>query len=91
VIAFAAHAYFGPTMMPYYNGWWYFFPFGFIFFFIIVFFVSRLLFLPWGWGRRGGYWYGYGDPKDIIKRRYARGEITKDQFDQMMRDLDQHA
>jgi putative membrane protein len=26
-------------------------------------------------------------PFDIAKRRYARGEITKDQFDQMRRDL----
>jgi putative membrane protein len=26
-------------------------------------------------------------PVDIAKRRYARGEITKDQFDQMRRDL----
>ena len=26
-------------------------------------------------------------PLDILKRRYARGEITKQQFDEMKRDL----
>lgn len=26
-------------------------------------------------------------PVDILKRRYARGEITKDEFDRMKRDL----
>ena len=68
-----------------------FFPFGFIFFFFIVFFVFRFLF--WGWGGWGRYrWYGYyrGEPAEIVKERYARGEITKEQFEQMMRDLEQH-
>jgi len=67
-----------------------FFPFGFIFFFFIVFFVFRLF---WGWGGWGRYrWYGYyrGEPAEIVKERYARGEITKEQFEQMMRDLEQH-
>lgn len=48
----------------------------------------------WGWGWRGGYsrgyWRGqgyYGGATEILRQRYAKGEITKDQFDQMMRDL----
>ena len=71
-------------------GWWFLFPFGIFFLFIVLFFVSRLIFWPmgWGWGRR--YWYGYGDAREIIRQRYARGEITKEQFDQMNRDLEQH-
>jgi len=74
----------------YYPFPFFFFPFGFIFFFVI-FFVVRGLF--WGWGWRGGYsrgyWrgHGYGDATEILRQRYARGEINKDQFDQMMRDL----
>jgi len=28
------------------------------------------------------------DPLDILNERYARGELTRDQFEQMKRDLD---
>ena len=94
--AIAARGYFGPMVT--YSGYpffgWFFFPIGFIFFFIFIFFVFRLVF--WGlggWGWRRGYYrygYGYGDAREILRQRYARGEITKDQFDQMMRDLEQH-
>jgi putative membrane protein len=83
----------GPMMT--YNGypvfgWWFFFPFGFFFIFFILFFVGRFIFWPWGWGWRRRYWYGYGDAHEILRQRYARGEITKEQFDQMTRDLEQH-
>lgn len=98
IIAFAAvlfvHAYpytpvAGSYGYPFY-GWWVF-PFGFIFFIIFIFFIARLAFWGWGggWGRR--YYYRYGDAKDILRQRYARGEISKDQFEQMTRDLDQHS
>ncbi len=70
-------------------GWW-FFPFGIFFFLIFIFFIARLVFWPWGWRRRYGYGYHYGDPHEILRQRYARGEITKEQFDQMTRDLEQH-
>jgi len=64
-------------------------------FFFVIFFVVRSLFwgLGWGWGWRGGYsrsyWrgQGYGSATEILRQRYAKGEINKDQFDQMMRDL----
>ena len=83
-------------MMPYYGfpgfSGWFFFPFGFFSIFFILFLVSRLVFWPWGrgWGLRHGYGYHYGDANEILRQRYARGEITKEQFDQMMRDLEQH-
>jgi putative membrane protein len=97
VIAFfAVIAYRGYPTMPMTGpgypdfGWWFFFPFGIFFFLIILFFVSRMIFWPMGWGYRRRYWYGYGDANEILRQRYARGEITKEQFDQMKRDLEQH-
>jgi uncharacterized membrane protein len=77
-------------MMPYFGGW-YFFPFGFFFFFFIIFGVGRLIFWPWGWGwRRNWYYHQHDEAADILRQRYARGEITKDQFTAMMKDLEQH-
>jgi len=83
-----AGAYYGYPLF----GWWFFFPFGIFFLFIVLLFVSRLIFLPMGWGWRRRYWYGYGygDAHEILRQRYARGEITKEQFEQMKKDLEQH-
>ena len=87
----------GTITAPYYGypyyGWWFFFPFGFFFLVILIFAVIRLIFWPWGWGGRGrrGYWYRYGDAREILRQRYARGELTKEQYEQMMRDLEQHS
>ncbi len=89
MLAATARTYFYPTMMPYYGGW-FFFPFGFLFFFLIIFGLGRLLFWPWAWGWRRGYWYHHDEAGEILRARYARGEITKEQFDQMIRDLEQH-
>ena len=98
VVAFfailAIHGYPSAPAGMYYGypfiGWWFFFPFGIFFLFIVLFFVSRLIFWPMGWGWRRRYWYGYGDANEILRQRYARGEITKDQFEQIKRDLEQH-
>ena len=89
------HGYFFPSDTVYYGrpwfGWW-FFPFGFFFLFIFLFFFFRVAFWGWGGGWRRRYWYGYGygDAREILRQRYARGEISKEQFDQMRRDLEQH-
>ena len=73
----------------------FFFPFGIILFVLLIFFVFRLAFWPWRRGYYGyyghhGHWRGWDDANEILRQRYARGEITKDQFEQMQRDLEQH-
>jgi putative membrane protein len=91
---------FRPVTIAYYPYGFGFFPFGlfFGFFWIFaIFWFIRWLFWPrrWGYGWGSGY-YGrrYWGNEDrayyILRERYARGEITKEQFDQMMRDLEQH-
>jgi putative membrane protein len=73
---------------------YYWFPFGGFFFAIfwlfIIFGLGRWLFWGGRWGYhypRRYYWRRYDSAFDILRERYARGEITKDQYDQMMRDL----
>jgi len=68
----------------------FFFPFGFVFFLFFLFFIFGW-FRWWGWGGWRGYpmTWGYHDSAaEILRRRYAHGEISKDQFDQMMRDIE---
>ena len=71
-----------------------FYPFGFFrgfIFFFLFFGAFRWFFWGWGWRRGYGYYGGHDDRAHrILRERYARGEITKEQLDQMMRDLDQH-
>lgn len=79
----------GPNMVypgPYMG--WFFWPFGAFFILFVIFIAFRWLWFPWGRGYYGGRWQRFGAPEEILRRRYARGEITKDQFDQTMRDLD---
>lgn len=63
------------------------FPFGWlggIFLILIVFWIARWIFWPWG---RGWYRYEHRSAESILKERYARGDINKEQFQQMMQDL----
>lgn len=81
-----------PTAPAYAQGaylwWWFPFPWLFVVPAFLLFFVLRwLLWGGWGWGW-GRYRWGYGDPAvEILRERFARGEITKEQYDSMMRDL----
>lgn len=78
---------------PYYGGFgWPFFGFGWIFIplvFILIFFGFRWFF--WGgctWGRGWGYYRQHYDPAlQTLRERYARGDINKEQFDDMSRKL----
>ena len=72
-----------------------FFPFHFgllgtIFLIFIIFMVARLWFWPWRRYNPNSYSRDRGDAREILRERYAKGEITKEQFEQMMRDLKAH-
>jgi putative membrane protein len=80
---FSSHFFF-----PFHFGW-----LGTIFLIFIVILIARWFFGPWRGGRRGYYSYPQEQTPgatSIVKERYAKGEITKEQFDQMMRDMRQH-
>ncbi len=76
----------------------FFFPFHFgglgaILLIFIVVLIARWFFWPWRGGRMGGEGY-YSSPHQqrqdaasIVRERYAKGEITREQFEQMMGDL----
>src|ERR1044071_5312200 len=81
-ISIALSFYFSPRFggyFPFHFGW-----LGGIFLLFIIFWVARWFFWPW----RGG-WHRYEstNAESILKERYAKGEITKEQFDQMMHDI----
>jgi len=41
-----------------------------------------------GWGFKGMWGMHYGSRElEIVRERYARGEITREQFEQMLKDL----
>jgi putative membrane protein len=69
--------------------WWW--PgMGFMWIFPLLFLIVMIVFLfrgPW-WGGRG---HDQGDrretPREILDRRYAGGEITKEQYEEMKRTL----
>ncbi len=78
----------GPYLFP----WWGFF--GIFFLLWIAFFAVRVAFWTTrGGGGGGGYRraYGEGGPHQgawqIARQRYARGEITREQYQQIMNDL----
>lgn len=71
--------------------WHWYFPFFFFFMFLLICFMFR------GWRRRNyscGWsgWSGHRDynkteAKEILKKRYAKGDISKEEFDNMMSEI----
>jgi len=61
---------------------------GWIFWLAILIIAAWLIYRIVTDGRlRRGEGSSFETPLDIVKKRYARGEITKEQFEQMKKDL----
>jgi putative membrane protein len=85
--AIGASLYFGVGPAQGY-GWWPWAPFGWFFLiplFFVGFFAVRFFF--WGWWGGGGRYYGGDSATQVLRERFARGEITKEQLEQMRKDL----
>lgn len=54
-----------------------------VFLLILTLIIARIL------KQHGGRWlqHQYRDPLDIARERYAKGEITKEQYDELQKDL----
>ncbi len=73
------------------NGWWG--PFSGMWIFPLIFFIVALLFIF----RRGttpvcgGHHPGKSEPtaREILDRRYARGDLSREDYQQMKKDLEQ--
>lgn len=78
-------------MMGYYGGWgWMGAIMGGVF--MLLFWAALIIFIIWlirslAQSSRSSSPPPTQSPLDIAKARYARGEITKEQFDQLKRDL----
>jgi putative membrane protein len=75
----------------FWSEWWIIFPiFGFI---TMIFFTIMMIRRMSYWGYRRGYWWegrGQRDSDsalDILNKRYAQGEISKQEYDQIREDL----
>lgn len=65
-------------------GWW--MVFGGVW--MLLFWAAIIWLVVWGVSRLSGDRARQGDtPLDIARRRYARGEITREQFEQLKHDL----
>jgi putative membrane protein len=83
-----------PPYAPWFGPWFIFPVMGLV---LMVAFLF-LVFGPRGpFAHMGGWGSGHGRsdpgppgerPLEILKRRYARGEITREQFEQMRRDIE---
>jgi len=83
--------FFAPHIFPFFG--FPFFGLGFVILGLLIVSLSLrfAFFRPW---RRGTYysgrWFNYDPAMDSLRQRYARGEITREQFDQMASDLEKH-
>lgn len=56
---------------------------------IFVFIVAIVAAVKWLWGQKTPIVLGSGESAlDILKKRYARGEIAKEEFERIKRDIE---
>jgi putative membrane protein len=68
------------------HGWFWLWPLAPLFWFLVFFLFFRLFF--WR-GRRGPWAYRGRDARAILAERYARGEITYDEYRERLGHLEQ--
>jgi putative membrane protein len=68
------------------HGWFWLWPLVPLFWFLVFFLFIRLFF--WR-GRRGPWGYRGPDARAILAERYARGEITHDEYRERLGHLEQ--
>ncbi|MDE1871478.1 MAG: hypothetical protein KGI06_04550 [Candidatus Micrarchaeota archaeon] len=85
VFFFAARS--NPSFSAFSFGWsWAWNIFWLLLFVWIIWCMVRWMF---GWRWYGGrHWHGHGHAKSIARRRYARGEISRKQYHEIIKDLD---
>jgi uncharacterized membrane protein len=71
--------------------WYWHLPFFFFIMILLMIFLIRRRRRPYyscGWPGWFGYrYYDKADAKDILKRRYAKGEINKEEYNKMMSEI----
>jgi putative membrane protein len=76
-----------PWMMNWGFGMWWFMPFVMLAFWIVVI-VGMIFFIRWlMWSSKGREIKSEETPLDILKKRYAKGEISKEDFERMKKDI----
>ena len=51
-----------------------------LFIFPFLALIVILLLRPWAWRRRGPWAYGTGSAEGVLAERYARGEVTEEEY-----------
>lgn len=75
-------------MMNYYNSGYYdLFPFHFSGMIFMILFWGLIIYGLFQLFKKTPTSHRHQDPLDILKERYAKGEITKEEFDSIKKDL----